>query len=152
MKSLLIVGLLTLATAMFADPSTERLPFGTRPQTDEIVFKATVDATDDIVIYNGKLYIEHIARNKPHTITINGETWEPTWDGNTSSFYTRFDPKLCSLKEVVARVDLIEGRGEAVIQEQPSKANKYRLTIRLTDGGSGAAEAEVKIVLETKEK
>ncbi|MEN3944223.1 hypothetical protein WJU23_23170 [Prosthecobacter sp. SYSU 5D2] len=154
MKRFLTLLMLALATALVAhaDPAPERLPFGARPETEEIVFKATVDATDDLVIYNGKLHIEHVARNKPHTMTVNGEAWEPSWEGSTSSSYARFKPKLRSLKDVVAKVELIQGRGEAVIQEQPTKENKYRLVVRITDGGPAAAEAEVKIVLEAKEK
>jgi len=152
MKHLFTLIMLTLATMILADTSPERPPIGTRLQSDEILFKASIDAIDDIVIYNGKLCIEHVSRNKPQNITIDGKTWEPTWEANTSSNYTRFNPKLVSLKDIVAKVTLIKGRGNAVIQEQPSKENKYRLIIRLTDGGSGADELEIKISLNPKGK
>lgn len=112
----------------------------------KLVFKAMVDATDDIIIQDGKLRIHHIDWSKPQEIKVNEKKWLPIWTGNDTEAYDAFDRPLPSLVDAHPRIRLVKGEGEAAIRELPSKENGYQLVIRVTDAILGASEFELHVL------
>ena len=120
-------------------------PFGAQSGTRRISFKAKVDASDDIVIQNGKLHIEHIDWERPIDISINGKKWKPAWTDKRTDEFTGFSPALAPFSGATITVKQAKGRGETVIKEQPTEANGQKLIVRVHDAGNGASEFEVHI-------
>jgi hypothetical protein len=125
-------------------------PFGdsiaSQQLTRRIVFKADVDAGDNVIIENGKLHIQHIDWKKPGDITINGIKWPPQWNGNTSDDFTGFTPPLAPFAGAKVNVRKVKGRGEVTILEPPTDANGQKLVVHLQDNGSGSSHFEVHII------
>ncbi len=142
------------ATAPGTTPATSATP---KPMGDSgafqklthrIVFKGDIDATDNLIIENGKLHIQHLELKKPTDITINGVLWEPKWNGNTSDDFTGFNPALAPFDGAKVTVLKVKGRGDVKLQEPPTDANGQKLTVHLQDRGNGAGHFEVHIVWE----
>ena len=122
-------------------------PFNTQ-MTRKIVFKAMVDAGDNVVIQGGKLHIEHIDWEKPKEISINGMKWTPNWDGKRSDEFVGFTPPLAPFAGANVTVKLtkkVKKNGGAKVLEPPTEANGQKLVVHLQDEGSGASEFEVHI-------
>jgi hypothetical protein len=130
-----------------APPATPKplAPMGAQTGTRRISFKARVDTSDDIVIQNGKLHIEHMNLERPIEITINGRKWKPTWTENRTDEFAGFSPALAPFAGATITVKQTKGRGETIIKEQPTEANGQKLVVRMHDGGNGASDFEVHI-------
>jgi hypothetical protein len=115
--------------------------------TRRIVIKAFVDATDEFIIQDGKLFIHHIDWTRPTNISINGKKWEPAWtDQNDTEAFTKFANPLAPFPGRKIRLELKEGLGKAEILELPTPENGQKLVVRLQDSGSGASNFEAEIL------
>ena len=112
----------------------------------KIVFKAAIDAGDNIIVQDGKLRIEHIDWTKPKDISVNGIKWSPEWNDNKTDDFVAFNPALAPFSGSKVSVTNVKGKGEATILEPPTDANGQKLMIHLQDKGSGATEFEVRII------
>lgn len=122
-------------------------PFNTQ-MTRKIVFKAMVDAGDNVVIQGGKLHIEHIDWEKPKDISINGIKWTPNWDGKKSDEFVGFAPPLAPFagaNVTVKQTKKVKKNGGVKVIEPPTETNGQKLVVHLQDEGSGASEFEVHI-------
>ena len=131
-----------------APPATatpKSVPLGAQSGTRRISFKAKVDASDDIIIQNGKLRIEHVDWDRPLDISINGKKWKPMWTENQTDEFAGFSPALAPFNGAAVTVKQTKGRGETTIKEQPTEANGQKLVVRVHDAGNGASEFEVRI-------
>ena len=113
-----------------------------------IVFKASVDAGDNVVIQNGKLHIEHIDWTKPKDISVNGIKWEPNWQDKITDEFTKFTPPLAPFggaHVAVRSVKKVKKDGYVKVIEQPTDANGQKLIVHLQDEGGGASDFEIHI-------
>ena len=113
-----------------------------------IVFKASVDAGDNVVIQNGKLHIEHIDWTKPKDISVNGIKWEPNWQDKITDEFTKFTPPLAPFAGAhvaVTTAKKVKKNGYVKVLEQPTDANGQKLIVHLQDEGGGASDFEVHI-------
>ena len=113
-----------------------------------IVFKASVDAGDNVVIQNGKLHIEHIDWTKPKDISVNGIKWEPNWQDKITDDFAKFTPPLAPFAGAhvtVRSVRKVKKDGYVKVLEQPTDANGQKLIVHLQDEGGGASDFEVHI-------
>jgi hypothetical protein len=121
-----------------------------------VTFRAYVDGADVVKLSGERLWIEHLLWQQPVRNSVNGTTWNPTWNethspsfpnwsDNESRPYTlkrRFSPHNPDNIKLVK----IAGRGPIVIIEKPSPDNHQTLAIRLDDGPmSGADWYEFKV-------
>ncbi len=113
--------------------------------THHITFKGKIDGTDDLMVQNGKLHIQHIDWERPAEMSINGKKWKPVWKDNVSAEFSDFVPALAPFTGATVTVKQGKGRGETVVSEEPSVANGSKLVVRLHDAGNGASEFEVRI-------
>ena len=122
-------------------------PFNTQ-MTRKIVFKAMVDAGDNLIIQNGKLHIEHIDWKNPKDISINGIKWTPNWEGKKSDEFVGFVPPLAPFAGANVTVKLakkVRNNGGVTVLEPPTEANGQKLVVHLQDIGGGASDFEVHI-------
>ena len=122
-------------------------PFNTQ-MTRKIVFKALVDAGDNLIIQNGKLRIEHIDWKKPKDISINGIKWTPNWEDKKTDEFVGFVPPLAPFagaNVTVKKVQKVKSRGGVTVLEPPTETNGQKLVVHLQDEGAGASEFEVHI-------
>ena len=113
-----------------------------------IVFKASVDAGDNVVIQNGKLHIEHIDWTKPKDISVNGIKWEPNWQDKITDEFTKFTPPLAPFAGAhvaVTTAKKVKKGGYVKVLEQPTDANGQKLIVHLQDEGGGASDFEIHI-------
>ncbi len=113
-----------------------------------IVFKASVDAGDNVVIQNGKLHIEHIDWTKPKDISVNGIKWEPNWQDKITDDFTKFTPPLAPFAGAhvaVTTAKKVKKGGYVKVLEQPTDANGQKLIVHLQDEGGGASDFEIHI-------
>ena len=116
--------------------------------TRRIVFRAAVDAGDNVVIQNGKLHIEHIDWTKPKDISVNGIKWTPNWQDKITDDFEKFTPPLAPFAgaQVTARLaKKVKKNGWVKVLEQPTDANGQKLIVHLQDEGNGASDFEVHI-------
>ena len=135
----------TPATA--ATPKPAFKPFNAQT-TRRIVFRATVDAGDNVIIQDGKLHIEHIDWTKPKDISVNGIKWEPNWQGKITDDFTKFTAPLAPFagaQVAVRSVKKLKNDGYVKVLEQPTEANGQKLTVHLQDEGGGASDFEIHI-------
>ena len=149
--TLLLSTLLGLATCgLAADPAPPAAPaakpaLGAQSGTRRVSFKAKVDGSDDVVIQDGQLHIEHVDWDRPLEISVNGKKWKPAWKDKRTDEFTGFSPALAPFAGAAVMVKQAKGRGETEVREQPTEANGQKLVIRLHDAGNGASDFEVHI-------
>ncbi len=134
--------------AMTQKPAAPPKPAFNAPGTRRIVFRATVDAGDNVVVQNGKLHIEHIDWTKPKDIAVNGIKWAPNWQDKITGDFEKFTPPLAPFASahVSARlVKKLKNNGGVKVIEQPTDANGQKLVVHLQDEGGGASDFEVHI-------
>lgn len=136
-----------VVTAFAADPTPQSTPkpIGEPPATRSLIIKAAIDAGDDFIIQDGKIFIQHIDYSPPTKISINGRKWEPVWTDHRSDDFTNFNHPLGSLVGTHISLRLKKGRGEVSILEQPSESNGYKAIIHFQDMGAGADNYEIRI-------
>jgi hypothetical protein len=96
-----------------------------------IEVRATVDGVDVIQVQGDRLWIEHHEYVLPSGIEVNGERWEPEWDGPMSGPLRGLHPPLPQVGTF--RIEKLAGRGAVTIAEPPSDANGHTLTIIIDD-------------------
>ena len=131
-----------------AKPAATPKPVATTIGTRRIVFRASVDAGDNVVIKDGKLHIEHIDWSKPLNISINGVNWAPNWQDKITDDFTKFTPPLAPFDGRHVSVNSakkVKNKGYVKVLEQPTDTNGQKLVIHLQDEGGGASEFEVHI-------
>ena len=124
----LAAALVWLPIHLFAGPKT-------------MTFRAFVDGTDLIKMSGNRLWIEHLDSQLPVKMKVNGEKWNPTWDGDMSRSTTyklrrAFSPATPETIKLVKHL----GRGEVSIAEKPAPDNNGTLAIKLDDGPYGGAD------------
>jgi hypothetical protein len=104
-----------------------------------VTFRAYVDGTDVVKLSGGQLWVEHLQWQKPDQMSINGKSWNPIWNDNTTAAYSlshAFKPgnpdKISLTKKV--------GRGRIAITERPKPDNGRTLSVRVDDGPMGGAD------------
>lgn len=130
--ALIILGVI-LAVAIFAAP----VYFLTGKKS--VTFKAYVDGTDVVKISGDRLWIEHQDWRLPTKITINGDKWNPEWNGNNTMPYElhhTLTPHNLQNFKLSKRL----GRGDVMIAETPTAANGQTLAIKVDDGSFGGAD------------
>jgi hypothetical protein len=138
----------TLSTTAGPKPAAKPKAPVSAMGTRRIVFRATVDAGDNVVIQDGKLHIEHIDWTKPKDISINGIKWTPEWQGNTTNRFANFIPPLAPFagSHVSARLaKKVKNKGWVKVLEEPTDANDQKFVVHLQDEGNGASDFEVHI-------
>ena len=138
----------TAPVAGGAKPAATPKPVATTVGTRRIVFRATVDAGDNVVIKDGKLHIEHIDWSKPLNISINGVNWAPNWQDKITDDFTKFTPPLAPFAGRHVAVNLakkVKNKGYVKVLEQPTDTNGQKLVIHLQDEGGGASDFEIHI-------
>ena len=152
MKSSLIFTFLLIAPftlpAETSSPNTtdsNLAPIGTTSSPRTINFKATIDGEEDIIIQNGKLYIQHIGWEKLTNITINGRKWAPIWNENMTDDFLEFRPLLAPFPDTPVNVKLVKGRCSIKAVQQPSKTNEDKLVIRIHDDPGGVDQYYIRI-------
>jgi hypothetical protein len=146
--SFILALLVVAASQLFAQTEYQLKPaIGALPKTNIIVFSALIDATDNLIIRNGKVQIQHVAGKPPTNMSINGKEWNPRWKKDITDSFSKFSPSLPVLKDSKVTVELLKGRGSATVLESPTIQNDYSLIIQIRDGGSGAREAEVRVTI-----
>jgi hypothetical protein len=125
---------------------------GAEPKpTHQLDIKGLIDDTDEFTVQNGKLTIHHIAWSLPLKLVINDKKWTPTWKDNQTEAFDDFDPELASFVDAKVEIHMYRGRGEALILEQPTNHNNYKLVFRLHDNGEGASDFYVRLTWETEQ-
>jgi hypothetical protein len=123
---LLVAGIVSLAPHLFGGSRT-------------VTFKAMVDGVDVVKLSGNRLWIEHQSWKIPIKVMVNGKSWNPAWNDNTSMpfllnrVFRPADPKNIKLASH-------KGRGPISIVELPAPANDETLAIKLDDGDFGAAD------------
>ena len=138
----------TAPVAGGAKPAAAPKPVATTIGTRRIVFRASVDAGDNVVIKDGKLHIEHIDWSKPLNISVNGVNWVPNWQDKITDDFTKFTPPLAPFAGRHVSVNLakkVKNKGYVKVLDQPTDSNGQKLVIHLQDEGSGASDFEVHI-------
>jgi hypothetical protein len=115
------------------------LPFHIFAGPRKVTFKAYVDGTDIVKISGSRLWIEHQDFQLPAKIRVNGEKWNPAWDGDTSSTYKlrrAFSPETPENIKFSKQL----GRGDISILAKPAPDNDETLAIKVDDGPFGGAD------------
>lgn len=105
----------------------------------KVTFRAYVDGTDVVKISGSRLWIEHLDFEMPNKMRINGEKWNPSWNGNTSAIYKlrrSLNPRTADNIKLLKQL----GRGEISIMEKPTPANDQTLSVKVDDGPFGGAD------------
>jgi len=111
----------------------------------EITIKMRVDASDNLKIRDGRLWIEHLRLALPSSFTINGVPWTPTWNQRVTDSFTAFAAPLAPFADAKVTVTKITGRGSVTLRESPTEANGQTLTVQFQDPANGTAMYEVVI-------
>jgi hypothetical protein len=122
---LLAVALVWLPVHLFAGPK-------------RVKFRAFVDGLDVVKISGHRLWMEHMDAQLPVSMRVNGKSWSPAWNDNTSAVFELSG----ALRGNPANIKLTQrlGRGTVSIVEQPSADNDKTLTIKIDDGSYGGAD------------
>lgn len=124
--ALLVAGVIALLLHIFAGPT-------------QVTFKAYMDGTDVVKISGSRLWIEHVDFQRPARLTVNGERWNPAWNGDTSTpikLRRAFKPD----SPLNIKLDKELGRGDVSIVDKPSSDNNQTLAIKVDYGAFGGAD------------
>jgi hypothetical protein len=109
-----------------------------------------VDGTDVVKLSGSRLWIEHLQWQQPVRISVNGATWNPTWNETQSPTFPNWsdnESRPYTLKRWFSphnpdNIKLVKtaGRGPIAIIEKPSPANQQTLSIKLDDGPMSGAD------------
>jgi hypothetical protein len=113
--------------------------------TRRIVVKMRVAGQDNVVIQNGRLFIEHVSWANPKEISINDVAWKPEWNDKKSEDFTGFVPPLAPLTGSTVTVKQLKGRGEVKVLEPPTETNGQKLVVCFRVTSSGPKEFEARI-------
>ena len=90
-----------------------------------VTFRAFVDGVDVVKLSGKNLWIEHQEHQLPNKMFIDGKTWNPVWNKNTSAtgeLKPPFNPRKPESVKLIRPL----GRGTISIVEMPTPANGIR--------------------------
>jgi hypothetical protein len=137
-----------LGSAIAADPvaSTPQpfFPQTTATGVHRITFKARIDAVAELVIQDGRMFLNSKGAKPAENITVNKRKWNAVFTNNVSEDF-KFSSALMPFNGKPVAAKLIDSRGSANIREQPTAANGQKLVLRLEDSAAGPSEFELLI-------
>lgn len=113
---------------------------------------ARVDGLSDLVVKGVRCHWFHQDYQAPGYMSdpelptrLNGKKWYPSWpvpnpencDCNSSSY--KGIPRLAAQEQVVG-LQVLEGRGDVQIVQQPAAGNDFTLIVRFDDNAQGGAD------------
>lgn len=109
----------------------------------EIRFQGTISAGAYVKVQNGQLWFEDKSvAELPVDLKINGASWKPNWNGNTSEKIAII-PAIADISDANIEIKTRQGRGSVQIIEQPNVRNGQTLTIFIYDLGAGFGEYRI---------
>jgi hypothetical protein len=119
--------------------------------TKTVKIKALIDGADTVKVQGHKVWYEHESWDLPgrwqgrdEPTIINGKTWRPEWNGETSVAFESLKPAFNPQSPEETRLTKLTGRGEVTISQMPSPENNQTLAIHFDDAPfQGAAWYEV---------
>jgi hypothetical protein len=103
-----------------------------------VAVQIRVDGSDRVLYSDGKLWIEHLAAQKPTSIFINGVEWTPTWKEDKTEPFTNFVVPVAPIGQAHVSLKQFSGRGKTKL-EHSSKAST---AVAIDDGHPGADNYE----------
>ena len=130
---LALVAILCLLTSHAkASNAVTNLPANT------ITVSATVDKKDLLVIRSDKLWFSHISGNLPTNIVVNGNAWNPNWDGDEESgtYAMKNPPRFLPMRRRLAPLSVKHeqtDKAKVKVLEFPEEFNEWFLIIELNN-------------------
>jgi hypothetical protein len=106
-----------------------------------ITVQIRVDGTDRVLYQDGKLWIEHLAAQKPTSIVINGIEWSPTWNGDKTEAFTDFVVPVAAINQGQIALKKYAGRGTVRLQHLVAAP----VIVNIEDGHPGADDYEFQV-------
>lgn len=145
-----IVGFFCLAScALAVDPATPapKAPMFESTTTSgihHITFKARIDADAEIIIQDGRMFLDSKGSKPAENITVNGRKWNVVYTNGISEDFKFGSPlQPFNGKPVTAR--LTKTRGSVDIRQQPTAENGNKLVIHLQDSAAGPGNFDLLI-------
>jgi len=126
-----------IAASGLGQASSSPSPLKLRSVTVQI----RVDGTDRILYQDGKLWIEHLAAQKPTAIVVNGLEWSPTWNGDKTEPFTDFAVPVAAISQGQIAFKKFAGRGTVRLQHLAAAP----VVVNIEDGHPGADDYEFQV-------
>ena len=140
-----IVGLLVPAKA---DNSSTNLPANT------ITISAVIDKKDIVVIRGDKLWLTHIDGEFPTNVLVNGNSWNPVWEGEDSDTYTMKNPSRflpMDSRRGLFFMSTVQTDASVEIIEYPDEFSEWILMVSL-DNTKGTAPSKIDLTISWKDE
>ena len=116
-----------------------------------ITVSATIYKKDLLVIRSDNLWFSHISGNLPTNIVVNGNAWNPNWDGDEESgtYAMKDPPRFLPMRRRLAPLSVKHeqtDKAKVKVLEFPEEFNEWFLIIELNNIESkGPARIDVTI-------